>query len=132
MYPFQALRCTSAYVREHPDEWSVKVNKKENGLVRFTIVRILKEPRYLVAHFVVNHSGKVIAGSDNPAFGRKGENTFYFSLSLEDLAESKFDLSESFFGGSGNEAIPEPGSIIHQFRLLDFVPEAILKSVPNK
>ena len=122
----------AAYVRDHPEEWSVKVSKKENGLIQFTIVRFLKEPKYLVAHFVVNHSAQVIAESDSPAFGRKGENTFYFCLTPDDLAESKFDLSESFMKGSGDRAIPIPGTVIHQFRLLDFVSEVILKSVPNK
>ena len=120
------------FVRDHPEEWSVKVSKKENGLIQFTIVRFLKEPKYLVAHFVVNHSTKVIAESDSPAFGRKGVNTFYCSLSLEDLAESKFDLSESVMAGSGDDAVPIPGTIVHQFRLRDFIPEEIPKSPPNK
>ena len=118
----------SAYVREHPDEWSVKVSKKENGLIQFTIVRFLKEPRYLVAHFVVNHSAKLIAESDSPAFGRKGANTFYCAISPEDLAESKFDLSESVMTGSGDDAVPIPGTIVHQFRLLDFISEKIPNS----
>ena len=136
--PCQALTVDQpvpgAYVREHPEEWSVKVSKKENGLIQFTIVRFLKEPRYLVAHFVVKHSGRVIAGSDSPAFGRKGENTFYFSLSPEDLAESTFDLSESGLGGTVNGVnveIPEVGSEVYQFKLLDFVSKEILKSAPN-
>ena len=122
----------AAYVRDHPEEWSVKVRKMENGLIQFTIVRFLKEPKYLVAHLVLNHSARVIAESDSPAFGRKGENTFYFSISPDDLAESRFDLSESFMKGSGDRAIPIPGTVIHQFRVLDFVTEEILKSVPNK
>ena len=123
---------TAAYVHEHPEEWSVKVSKKENGLIQFMMVHFLKEPKYLVAHFEVNHSGKVIAESDSPAFGRKGENTFYFCVSPDDLAESKVELSESFLKGSGDRAVPIPGTVIHQFRLLDYVTEAILKSVPNK
>ena len=134
--PCQALTVdqpvSATDVREHPEEWSVKVSKKENGLIQFTIVRFLKEARYLVAHLVVNHSGKIIAESDSPAFGRKGVNTFYCSLSLEDLAESKFDLSESVMAGSGDDAVPIPGTIVHQFRLRDFIPEEIPKSPPNK
>ena len=121
---------TADYVREHPQEWSVKVSKKENGLIQFTVVRTLSEPRYLVAHLVVRHAGKVVAESDTPAVGSKHDNTFYFAISPEDLAESKFDLSESGFTISGDQVIPIVGSIIHQFKLLEFVPENLRKRAP--
>jgi hypothetical protein len=111
---------TVDYVRTHPAEWSVKLVKGDGGLVKFTIVRNLAEPRYLVAHLAVRHSGKLIATSDSPAFGKKQGNTFYFSLAEEDLAESKFDLSESAFTEFGDNAVPEPGTIVHQIPLKDF------------
>ena len=123
---------SAAYVREHPQEWSVKVSKKENGLIQFTIVRFLSEPKYLVARLAVHRAGKVIAESDSPAVGRKQDNTFYVALALEDLAESKFDLSESGLAVAGDQVIPSVGSIIHQFRLLEFVPENLLKPAPKK
>ena len=121
---------TADYVHEHPQEWSVKVSKKENGLIQFTLVRTLSEPRYLVAHLAVQHAGKVIAESDSPAVGHKLDNTFYFAISPEDLAESKFDLSESGFTISGDQVIPIVGSIIHQFKLLEFVPENLRQRAP--
>jgi hypothetical protein len=111
---------TVDYVRTHPDQWSVTVAKSNAGLVKFTVVRTLAEPRYLVAHLAVHHGGKLIATSDSPAFGKKQGNTFYFSLAEEDLAESKFDLSESAFTEFGDNAVPEPGTIIHQFPLKEF------------
>lgn len=111
---------TVDYVRTHPAEWSVKVAKADGGLVKFTIVRNLAEPRYLVAHLAVRHSGKLIATSDSPAFGKKQGNTFYFSLAEEDLADSKFDLCESAFTELGDNAVPEPGTIVHQIPLKDF------------
>jgi hypothetical protein len=126
------------YVREHPEQWSVKVAKKENGLIQFTIVRTLSEPKYLVAHLAVHHAGKLIATSDTPLFGKKhdntvgifSDNTFYFSISAEDLAESKFEIGESHLMtvDGVQEDQPVIGSTIHQFRLLDFVPEDMLKS----
>src|SRR5260370_1890974 len=33
-------------VRAHPAEWSVKVARADNGLVKFTFVRSFAEPRY--------------------------------------------------------------------------------------
>ncbi|MGA2543497.1 MAG: hypothetical protein ABSG78_18260 [Verrucomicrobiota bacterium] len=124
---------TPAYVREHPKEWSVEVTKGEDGLIHFTIKHDVEKPKYHVAHFAVYHQSKLIATSDIPSFGKKRGNTFYFSLSAEDLAESKFDLSDGDVDGSSDDAIPMPGlTIIHQFRPLDFVPEQMLKSAPGK
>jgi hypothetical protein len=125
---------TLAYVHEHPKEWSVKATKKESGLIEFTVVRTLSEPKYLVAHLAVYHAGKLIATSDTPLFAKKG-NTFHFSVSAEDIAESKFDLSESGLGSTVNGVemdIPVVGSNVYQFRLLDFIPEDVLKPGPGK
>jgi hypothetical protein len=125
---------TLAYVHEHPKEWSVKATKKESGLIEFTVVRTLSEPKYLVAHLAVHHAGKLIATSDTPVFAKKS-NTFYFSVSAEDIAESKFDLSESGLGSTVNGVemdIPVVGSNVYQFRLLDFMPEDVLKPGPGK
>lgn len=126
-YTAQVL-VTPAYVREHPNEWSVKVAKKGNGLIEFTIVRTLSEPMYLDARLAVHHAGRVIAESNSLAFGRKQDNPFRFALSPDDLAESTFELIESTFTVIGDQAIPTlRGPIVYQFRLLDFVSEDVLK-----
>jgi hypothetical protein len=125
---------TLAYVHEHPKGWSVKATKKESGLIEFTVVRTLSEPKYLVAHLAVHHAGKLIATSDTPVFAKQKDSTFYFSISVEDIAESKFDLSESGLGSTANGVkmdIPVVGSSVYQFRLLDFIPEDVLKSAPG-
>jgi hypothetical protein len=120
---------TPAYVREHPKEWSVEVTKGKDGLIHFTIKHDVETPKYHVAHLAVYHQGKLLATSDTPSFGKKDGNTFYFSLSAEALAEAKFDLSDGDVNGSGDDATLALGhTIIHQFRLLDFVPEQMLKS----
>ena len=126
---------TLAYVHEHPEEWSVKATKKESGLIQFTVVRTLSEPKYLVAHLAIHHAGKLIATSDTPLFAVKKGNTFHFSIYAEDIAESKFDLSESGLGSTvdGVERdIPVVGSTVYQLRLLDFIPEDVLKPGPDK
>jgi hypothetical protein len=113
---------TAAYVREHAKEVAVKVTRSDAGLLTFTIVRTLPEPKYLVASLTVHHQGKITAESHAPSFGKKGENTFYFSLLPEDLAGSTFELGESFTT-SGDNPFPLPGTINYQFRLSDFVPK---------
>jgi len=130
------LKVTPAYVREHPKEWSVKVAREESGLIQFTIVRTLSEPKYLVAHLAVHHAGKLIAKSDTPLFGKKNGNTLYFSISAEDIAESRFDISESGLSSSTvngvKRDIPVVGSNVYQFQLLDFITEEVLKPGLNK
>ena len=121
-------KVTPDYVREHPKEWSVEVSKARDGLIHFTIKHDVAAPMYHVAHLEVHHRGRLIATSDTPCFGRKQGNTFHFALAPETVAESKFRLSDGGLAGSGEEAVPVPGTIIHQFQLLDFVPEKMLKS----
>ena len=119
---------TPAYVREHPKEWSVEVTKGEDGLIHFTIKHDVETPQYHVAHLAIYHQSKLIATSDTPSFGKKHFNTFYFSLSKDDIAQSKFDLSDGDVSGSGDDAMPDLGvTMIHHFRLLDFVPEQLAK-----
>jgi hypothetical protein len=123
---------TPAYVRDHPQEWTVKVTSGKDGLIDFTIQHNVATPMYHVAHLAVYHQGKIIATSDTPSYGKKQGNTFYFSLSAEDMAGYKFDLSDGTLAGSGEDSIPIPGTIIHQFRLLDFVPEQLRKPTFSK
>jgi hypothetical protein len=123
---------TLAYVRDHPKEFSVVVAKAKAGLIDFTIKHDVARPMYHVAHLAIYHQGKLIATSDTPSFGKKQANVFHFSISAEDVAESKFDLSDSALAGSGDDAVPVPGTTVHQFRLLDFVPNEMLNSTPNK
>jgi hypothetical protein len=122
---------TLTYVRDHPKEFSVVVAKKA-GLIDFTIKHDVARPMYHVAHLAIYHQGKLLATSDTPSFGKKQGNVFHFSIAAEDVPESKFDLSDSALAGSGDDAVPVPGTTVHQFRLLDFVPNEMLKSTPNK
>jgi hypothetical protein len=108
----------------------VEVTKGEDGLIHFHIMHDVQTRAYHVAHLAVYHQSKLIATSDTPSFTTKGWNRFYFSLSPEDIAESKFDLDENGISGPGD--VPEVGGTVHQFRLSDFVPEQLLKSAPGK
>jgi hypothetical protein len=119
---------TPEYVGSHTDEFSVKVAKDKNGLIAFTILFTLREPRYVVAHLVVRSGDRVLAQSDTPAFTKNSENAFYFSVPPECLASSEFTLGASFFGDSGGVAVPVPGTIDYRFRLPDFVSPELLKA----
>ena len=123
---------TPDYVLEHPKEWSVKVAKGKDGLIDFTIKHDVVTRMYHVAHLEIYHHGKLMATSATPVYGKKQGNTFYFSISAESIAESRFDLSDSGLAGSGDEEVPIVGTIIHQFRLVDFVPAQLLQSVLGK
>ena len=123
---------TPEYVRAHAREFSVKVAKDKNGLIAFTVVFTLPEPRYVIAHLVVRSGDRVLAESVTPAFTKNSENTFHFSVPLEFLATSEFTLGASGFAISGGAAFPLPGTIVHRFRLPNFVPAELLKASNNK
>ncbi len=119
---------TRSYMEDNPGDFRIKVTRASNGLLSFTITRNLSHPMYLVAHLSVHHRGQVIAESHSPAFSRNRDNTFYFSLSPGDVAESTFELGESAFTESQGQAIPIVGTTNYQFRLEDFVPPDLLKA----
>jgi hypothetical protein len=115
---------TLTYLHDHPDEFTVKVAKGKEGLIDFTIVHNVPRPMYHVAHLAIYHAGKLTATSDTPSFGKKRDNTFHFSAAPEDLADTQFSLSDSALDTTGE--VPVPGTVIHEFHLLDFVPRELL------
>jgi hypothetical protein len=125
-------RVTPASLAEKPKQFSVKVARNEGGLITFTVIRLLSEPKYLVAHLAVVHQGKTLSESHTPLFSSQRENPFHFTIAPDSLADSTFELGESFFQGSGNTAVPLPGTINYQFHLRDFVPESLLQARPAK
>lgn len=125
-------RVTPASLAGKPKQFSVKVARNEEGLITFTVTRMLSEPKYLVAHLAVVHQGKTLSESHTPLFSSQRENRFHFTIAPDSLADSTFELGESFFQGSGNNAVPLPGTINYQFHLSDFVPESLLQPQPAK
>jgi len=119
------LPITPGTLRERPAEFGVKATKDQDGLIHFTIRRTLKVPMYLVAHLTVRHQGKLVVKSDTPSFAVKGHNTFYLSISPDDVAGSEFTLGES---GMSKDGVPVVGTIIYMFRLKDFVPADLLRT----
>ena len=124
---------TPEYVRSHADELSVKVAKDKNGLIAFTVVFTLPQPRYVIAHLVVRSGDRMLAKSDTPAFTKRAQNTFYFSVLPECLATSEFTLGVSHFGDAdGVAAELIPGSTNYRFRLPDFVSAELSKAPDDK
>ena len=123
---------TPDYVRSHPKQFTVNVAKDKNGLMAFTIVFKVPEPRYVVAHLTVRSGDRILASSDTPAFTKNSDNTFYFSVPPEYLPTSEFSLSASFFSSTSGDAFPLPGTAIHNFRLTDFVSPELFKSSIDK
>ena len=115
---------TLNYVQEHPDEFSVSATKAKDGLINFTVTHNVTMPMYHVAHLAIYHDSKLIATSDTPSFGKKRDNKFYFSIAPDNVAQSRFSLSDSPLDSSGE--VPIPGTIIYQFRLSDFVPKELM------
>ncbi|HZZ27295.1 MAG TPA: hypothetical protein VFE46_04745 [Pirellulales bacterium] len=118
----QEREVTADYLKNHSEQFSVTVTKTKAGLIEFSIKHNVPRPMYHVAHLAIDHDGKLISDINMPSFGRKHDNEFDFALAPEDIAGSKFDLSDSAVGGTGEDATPEPGTIIYNFHLADFVP----------
>ncbi|HEV3163319.1 MAG TPA: hypothetical protein VGZ22_04715 [Isosphaeraceae bacterium] len=113
---------TAAYLKENPDEITVKVEKRDDGLLHYTITRHLKEERYLVAHFTVRSDSKVIAESHCPAYVRQPSATYFLVVSPEKLGDTHFEISENPFVRSHDQDVAIPGGYIFTFNLKDFAP----------
>ena len=114
---------TPQYVKEQPDRFKITLEKRE-GMMHFTIVYKLHEPRYLVSHLVVRNDSSILAESHTPLFARERSATFYVVLSKECLASSRFMISENSFASSNGEDIPMPGGTEYVFHLKDFAAES--------
>jgi hypothetical protein len=112
---------TPQYLKAHPQEFSLKAEMREDGLVHFTLKRTLPGPKYLVARLILKQDGKKIADVSTPSFGRKDENSFYVALSPAQLAEAEYSLSESSLGGPLTDPVPLPSTTVYKFNLKDFV-----------
>jgi hypothetical protein len=123
---------TPAYLREHAREFTVKVARRNNGLIGFTVTRTLAQPKYRIARLLVKRDGETLAESSTPAFARNNTSSFYFAVSARDVAGSEFELGESHFVGPEDQPVALPGTVNYRFRLSDFVPEALLKATPTR
>jgi len=123
---------TPAYLREHAATLSLKVARRPDGLLAFTIARKLPERRYFVARLRIRREGKTLAETSIPSYGRKDTNSFFFAVAPESFAQAEFELSESTLSGSAEDPVLLPGSINYQFRLRDHVSEDLTRPATAK
>jgi hypothetical protein len=123
---------TPAYVKENPKEFSIKVKKRDDGLIQFTVTRQLSRPQYFVASLAVREGSTLLSESNSPSFIRNDSATYYFAVLPKHLPESTFELSERSFGGDAGQEIPFPGGTDYKIRLKDFAPEGVLKESPRR
>jgi hypothetical protein len=123
---------TAKYMSRHPSEFSIRVTKEKDDAISFEIKHDVPRPMYHVAHLAFYRKGKLIAETSTPLFGKRHDNTFYFSVAPEFLAETKFDLSDGAFADNGEDATPLPGTVTYRFHVLDFVPKTLLEATASK
>jgi len=122
---------TPAFIKENPDKFSVKATKQDDGRIEFTITRKLNRPVYFVASFQVRTGGKLVAECRHPSFGLEDSETYYLTVSPDQVAESVFELSENSFASGGGVKTPLPGGIDYVIRLKDFPPQANEQAAPK-
>jgi hypothetical protein len=115
---------TPAYLKLRLKEFSIHAEKRDDGLVHFTITRHLSEPRYLVARFAVRDKGSVVLDGSFPAFVREKSAKYYLAVSPQQLSNAHFELYETVFSGDDKTPYPSPGGTNYQIHLADFAPKA--------
>jgi hypothetical protein len=115
---------TPAYVKENPQKFSIRAEKRDDGLIHFTITYRVPEPRYLVARIEVRDQGSIVLDSSFPAFVREKTINYYIAVSPRQLFNARFELSESGIDDVNGTPIPWVGGTNYQIHLADFAPKA--------
>jgi hypothetical protein len=111
---------TPASVKEEGSKFSVKAEKRDDGLIHFAITYSLPRPQYLVAHFELRDGDTTLVKTDTPGFVREATATYHVAVSPKHLADSKFELSWNAFSESGGQPVARPGGAIYQVDLEAF------------
>jgi hypothetical protein len=112
---------SASYVKDHPKEFSVQAEKRDDGLIHFTITHTLDGPRYLVATTEIRIGGKLILQTAACSYAREESATYYLTVAPDQLADTKFELFQGAFAESGRNPAALPGGIDFQIQLADFV-----------
>jgi hypothetical protein len=118
---------TPAYLKENPKEFSIHAEKRDDGLIHFTITRHLSEPRYLIAGLKVRDQGSVVLEGSFPAVVKEKAVKYYLAVSSKQLSNTDFELSEhgfNAFSATDETPIPWIGGEDYQIHLADFAPKA--------
>jgi hypothetical protein len=111
---------TPASVQEKDSRFSVKAEKRKDGMIHFEIIYRPTRPQYVVSHFSVREGANVVAQVDTPSFVRDKAATFHVAIEPKHLANSHYEISEHSFVESNGQAVPMPGGTIYQFKLEAF------------
>jgi hypothetical protein len=113
--------------------FSVSSEMRKDGLVHFTVIHKLTDPRWLNASLVVQKGDTCVAETHFPAVVREDSITYYLSVSPDFLADSTLELSEHAIGGVGDrQALPSIGGTDYLFRLKKFAPEMPRKETASE
>lgn len=118
---------TPASVKEKESKFSVKAEKREDGLIHFAITYSLPRPEYIVAHFELSIGGETLARSDTPAFVHEGTATYYVAVAPKHRGDAKFELSSNPFSEAGGQPVAMPGGAIYPIDLKAFAEEASVR-----
>lgn len=114
---------TPEYLETHPQAFAVKSERRDDGLVQFTVTRKPGKPHYLVATLTIRRDDSLVAETSFPAFVREDSVVYHFAVRPEHLAQSEFEISERSFGDDERRPVPLPGGTDYQILLKDFAPE---------
>lgn len=93
-HPSQALTritlVTPGYLREHVSELSLKVSRRPDGMLAFSIDPTTPKHRQFTARLLVKQDGMTLAETSLLSYGQKLTNTF--TVSTDALPVSEFHL----------------------------------------
>ena len=113
-----------ASVKEKDGLFSVTGERRDDGLIHFTITYRPKEPHYVVATTTIHDGGKVSMQTNSAVIVRHDPATFYVTVPPERVVDTTFEVAERTFVDQDSRAIAVPGGIDYQIKLGEFKPAA--------
>ena len=112
-------------LKESPGQFTITAEKRPDGLIHFTITRLLAKPAYLVAHSTIRDGKKTLLDTTATAYARESSAVYYFAVSSDRVADASFDLYVGTFEGSGDQPSPTVGGATEfHIQLADFAKSA--------
>ncbi len=115
---------TPAYIVENPHTFSVKAERRNDGLIHFTITYQLSRPTYLVMNSDISADGHIRFQSTSSFACNDNSATYQLAISPASLAETHFELFAGTFVKTDGHTEAIPGGIAYKIQLAEFAKSA--------
>lgn len=115
---------TPAYIAENPGTFSVKAERRNDGLIHFTITYQLSRPTYLVMNSDISAEGHILFQATSMNACKDKSAIYQLAINPTSLASARFALFAGTFVETNGQITPIPGGVNYKIQLAEFAKSA--------